>query len=482
MDVIILTCISDFVFQRAIGAYQIAHYLRKNNFSVQVVDFTDYFSNEELVQVINKFVTKSTLAFGISTTFYRQDSKHFVNNNDDKFALKSLPENINFAIGYLKKNFPHIKIVMGGSKANDSFLGVADKVIKGYGEIEFLSYLKTLKQKNSIKNFYKPNEVFNIETLDHKFMLQDCILDNETLPIEISRGCIFKCKFCAFPLNGKSKFDYLRDPYLLKEELIYNYENFKTTNYYFCDDTFNDTTLKLEKIHKVITELDFKINFTTYLRLDLLYAHKEQIKLLYEMGLASGFFGIESLNQKSASAVGKGMNVEKTKEFLLDLYYNYWNSNIPITCSFIVGLPYETYDTIKETYDWIKETPLNSMFFPLAITNKSYFKSEFDRNYSEYGYILDMDSEKWTNDHFTFDGALELAEQFNTELMRKNDYPSSWFLMTLLSHGYTLNEAKSTQVKDINLKRLLKAKLNNIRNYKSKLMLLLNDDRKTPDN
>ena len=119
--------------------------------------------------------------------------------------------------------------------------------------------------------------------LNHK------ILKGETLPIEVSRGCIFKCKFCAFPLNGKSKLDYLRDPILIKEELQYNYEKYGTTHYFLSDDTFNDSTTKVEQIHKVVTSLPFKIKFTTYLRLDLLHAHQEQISMLEEMGLASPF-------------------------------------------------------------------------------------------------------------------------------------------------------------------------------------------------
>ena len=73
-------------------------------------------------------------------------------------------------------------------------------------------------------------------------------------------------------------------------------------------------------MHRAITSLPFKIKFTTYLRLDLLNAHKEQIPMLMEMGLASPFFGIESLNQKSSSSIGKGMNVSRAKEFLFELY------------------------------------------------------------------------------------------------------------------------------------------------------------------
>jgi radical SAM superfamily enzyme YgiQ (UPF0313 family) len=273
-------------------------------------------------------------------------------------------------------------------------------------------------------------------------------------------------------MNGKNKFDYLRDPQTIKNELIHNYQNFGTTNYYLADDTFNDSTYKIEQLHKVITSLPFKINFTTYLRLDLLYAHKEQILMLQEMGLASPFFGIESLNQKSASSIGKGMNVHKAKDFLLELYFDYWKEQIPITCSFIVGLPYETKDTIYDTYNWIKNTPLSSIFFPLALTNKTFYKSEFNSNYEKYGYTFDKETGYWENENFNYHDATKIAEQYNDELMRKENIPSSWFLMTLLNHGYTLKEAANLKVKDLSYMKIFKNRERRLREYKDRLLKL----------
>jgi radical SAM superfamily enzyme YgiQ (UPF0313 family) len=256
---------------------------------------------------------------------------------------------------------------------------------------------------------------------------------------------------------------------LIKDELYHNYEKYGTTNYFLCDDTFNDSTVKIEQLHKAITSLPFKIKFTTYLRLDLLYAHKTQIAMLQEMGLASPFFGIESFNQKSASVIGKGMNVDKAKDFLLELYHDHWKEQIPITCSFIIGLPHETKETAQLTYEWVKRSPINAVFFPLALTSKTFYKSEFNTNYADYGYDLDLDTGHWENENFNYTDANQLAEMYNEELMRKNDYPSSWFLMTLLNHGYSLSEASSTQIKDINYNKILRNRQKNVKAYKLKL-------------
>jgi radical SAM superfamily enzyme YgiQ (UPF0313 family) len=490
MDIVIFTCLSGIFFQRAMGAYQIAHFLRSHGYTVQVIDFTDNFTDDELLEVSKKFITSDTIAIGLSTTFYtvNEVNSKFIHNDRNKFEFLEFPTNVLSVIEKTKEIYPNIKVVIGGAKSEaGKNLPNIDAVIHGYAEDKFLEYLNSLpNNKKRIKKsvFSLTNEQsksyvevqddpivkeFSIENLDHRFLPNDVILRNETLPLEISRGCIFKCSFCAFPLNGKSKLDYIRDSNQIKDELIYNYENYGTTNYYLSDDTFNDSTEKVQRIHSVITSLPFKIQFTTYLRLDLLYAHKEQIPLMKEMGLVSPFFGIESLNQKSATSIGKGMNTTRAKDFLLELYYDYWKEEIPITCSFIVGLPYETKETINDTYTWVKNSPINSVFFPLALTNKTYYKSEFNTNYEKYGYKLDLDTGYWENEHFNYTEANTLAEQYNEELLRKENYPSSWFLMTLLNHGYTLDDLRKTKTKDLSFNKILRNRQKNIKEYKEKL-------------
>jgi radical SAM superfamily enzyme YgiQ (UPF0313 family) len=484
MDVVIFTCVSGIFFQRSIGAYQLAHFLRAHGYTVQVIDFTDFINEEDLKSLADKFINENTIAVGLSTTFYasKESNSKFINSDLDRYDFLDFPKNVLTAIEYAKEKYPKIKIVAGGAKSETAKnIPYVDAVIHGYAEDKFLDYLNNLKKNLKIIPINKPLngplelshdpsiKQFSIENLNHRFLDTDVILKNETLPLEISRGCIFKCSFCAFPMNGKNKFDYLRDPETIKDELTYNYETFGTTNYYLTDDTFNDSTYKIEQLHKAITSLPFKINFTTYLRLDLLYAHKEQISMLDEMGLASPFFGIESLNQQSASTIGKGMNVDKAKEFLLELYYTHWKERMPITCSFIVGLPYETKDSIYNTYNWIKTTPLSSIFFPLALTNKTFYKSDFNSNYEKFGYDFDEQSGYWKNDNFNYYEATDIAEKFNEELMRKENIPSSWFLMTLLNHGYTLEEAAKIKVKDLSYIRIFKNRERKIKEYRDKL-------------
>lgn len=476
-ELLILTNTDGPTWQRSIGAYQVAHHCREHGFTCQVIDFTDYFTLNELEQLLEHYVGEQTLAIGVSTSFY------YNNDTKKKYVSASrnfetvIPPNIRQLLQDVKIKFSNVKIIAGGANSyraidDDLF----DVVFHGYSEqsvVEYLEFLKTKRKR--IWPRYRNKDIidgatahFDISSLNHRWHKTDCVLPGETLPIEISRGCIFKCKFCSYPLNGKKKFDYLRDPERIRDELLKNYEMYGTTNYFFTDDTFNDSTYKLRKLHQAITSLPFKIKFVTYLRLDLIHAHPEQIQLLYEMGLGSAFFGIESLNAASSRAIGKGMKPELIKEFLVELHDVHWKKQIPITCSFIIGLPNETVETVTSTYQWIKTAPVNDLWFPLFIKADSFFKSEFDINFLEYGYKLD-EKGNWYNQNMDYHTALALAEQFNQTGFYTDKFPSSWFLFTLLSYGYTIAELKDIPIKNLSWFSLTRKKLGLVKLYKKKL-------------
>jgi hypothetical protein len=67
---------------------------------------------------------------------------------------------------------------------------------------------------------------------------------------------------------------------------------------------------------------------------------------------------------------------------------------------------------------------------------------------------------------------------YNEELMRKENVPSSWFLMTLLNHGYTLEEAIKIKIKDLSYIRIFKNRERRIKEYKSKLLSINIDNSK----
>ena len=85
---------------------------------------------------------------------------------------------------------------------------------------------------------YEEPRMDNIRT--HWWREDFNVLPGESLPIEMARGCIFKCKFCNYPLIGKRKGTYIRDMNEIRDELIETWETKQVDTFYITDDTFND--------------------------------------------------------------------------------------------------------------------------------------------------------------------------------------------------------------------------------------------------
>lgn len=447
VNVIFLTGVMTPWFERSIGAYQLSNFIKSHGYTTQVIDFIHLFDKELLLNTLEKFTSKDTKVLGLSSTFI---SENVYIGTGDGVKSGTVPSWLIDSFKIYKQKNPHVKIVVGGSKAKSyANCEFVDSVITGYAEISLLNYLN---ENSSLKiidgDKYLSN--FDASKIKHKFCKEDVILKGETLPIEISRGCIFRCKFCAYPLNGKKKLDHLRDVELVKEELINNYEKWKITNYLISDDTFNDSNEKLEALHSMITSLPFKINFVCYLRLDLLYHYREvQLQMLEEMGLKSCHFGVESFFPPTAKFIGKGLSEDKTKDFLLELKKR-WKNKISFMCTFISGLPFESKESCIETGKWCMENNITFWMMPLTINPNNVYKSDIDINYKEYGYSLNKDL-TWTSEYMTYQEAKEIASLYIENPAAHK--VSAWNMFALLNAGiHTADELYHLSYSDIDKK------------------------------
>ena len=389
---------------RSHGVFRIANELRSHGYKCQVIDYFFSFTEEEIDQVCKKFISKNTAIVAFSSTFWFKHT-YFPNNND------FFKQKISQVIDYVRTNYPNTKIICGGTQSiNLSKMFNFDSVFHGYSDKSIIDYVKTIKDQIFI---YDPKvDNFDFTKSQTLYRPEDLIDSDSTLVLEIARGCIFKCKFCAFPLNGKKKLDFIKDPDILRDELIQNYDKWGVNTYIISDDTFNDSTDKLRIIHKVFTQLPFKIRFTCYLRLDLLNAFPEQISLLKEMGIAGTFCGLETLNHKTAKAIGKGIVPDVSKSILKDLKLKYWGNDVNITLGIITGLPYETYQSIDQMIDWINDVDncLVDSIRPIQLLlykpEENIWTSEFERNAKDYGYTI-LENGHWSNNLFEIKSSIE---------------------------------------------------------------------------
>ncbi len=415
---------------RPIGTYQLAHHLRKHKIDSQVIEFCQWYTPEQLVEYTSWFITSQTKYLGISTSFWMNEH---------------MPDNIAKALAIIRIQYPQLTIVFGGPRADASTIPKLPSDITILGDAED-------KLVKLIKGHNIGIVPFDITKLDHRFVEHDCILREEVLPIELGRGCVFKCKFCGHHNIGKPKHTYQRRYELIEEEMMYNFDQFGTTKYNFLDDTVNEDPEKIQYLASIPSRTGIDINWIGYLRLDLLNRFPDTAYQLKQSGMQSCFFGIESFHPTASRVIGKGWNGKHAKQFLYELYNDIWGKDIPIWNNFIIGLPHETEESLFDTFEWCKANPMGMhRFTPLSLytaRTDTGAKSEFTKSYAEYGFELDANS-KWKSPTMNEERAHQLTDMFNTELRESgvNKY-ACWTMFDILMYGVDLQEAKTMKQSD----------------------------------
>jgi radical SAM superfamily enzyme YgiQ (UPF0313 family) len=484
------------------GTFRIATELRQHGYSVQTIDLTAYDGfDPDLEQLLDSILTKDTLWVGVSTTFmsdvfgfpYFRSQQSF----DKRFAhIKDLDKNIRRFADYIKSKSPKAKLITGGSR-RFMLEQFGFKVFKFYNDkeiIEFTDYCAGKSKNIDLKyltNVIEGSEFTEFTTSTIEFEDNDIIYPNEALPIEISRGCIFRCKFCAFPMNGKTKGEWVKHTDVLLNELKKNYEEYGITSYVMSDDTYNDSADKVKLLYnEVYSKLPFKLSFTAYIRLDLMLKFPDTVNYLKESGLTSALFGIETINHESGKAIGKGIDPKIQFQFLRELKNNQFK-NIQTHSGFIIGLPKDRFDEMErleeflfsnDNYlDHVTVEPLFITPKDIMHTTKPYY-SEFDLEYAKYGYECYEEIEnssfnevRWKNPNlgFDFDKAFAFSRKINAKIDTESDkFKYGGFAFPYMqSAGVTTADLMTLSKRQIRQKYNLSNILNSRRHdYRQKLL------------
>lgn len=429
------------VIYKAIGAYKCAHVLRSIGYTCLVVDYLHTFSMQEFEQLVTSAIDENTYAVGFSTTFMlstdgaKQTNKGIFYSELPDSAL--FPQGAEFektAISKIKSLNADCKVIVGGAKIHPNISNkLVDYAFVGFAEAAVVNFANHIVRgsplADSYKNIWGVTVVDNKEALGYDFrsstmQWQDTdVVNARVLPIEIARGCIFKCKFCSYQMNGKQNLDFIRDAELLRIELQNNYDRFGIKNYYIIDDTFNDSDYKLDAMLSAIKKLSFQPYFWAYTRLDLIARNLDSFKKLYDIGLRGYYFGIETMYEKTGRIIGKGYSRQKQTEAIQYIRTHY--KDVLLHGSFIIGLPNEPESSWNDTFNNImnQQIPLHSFNFKglkLYKNDRVAWNSELSRDYEKFGYqeIPEISNREridfnWSSDIITRDRAEEIAIEFN---------------------------------------------------------------------
>lgn len=234
-------------------------------------------------------------------------------------------------IKYIKNNYPHIKVVVGGIHPilfpDQDYGSYIDKVVdyelpKNYLLYEFLP--------EKVKQTYR----------------------RKRAQVVTGFNCSYKCAFCINSVRncryeGVPVQDILNDiDYIVKE--------FNPPKIYFRDEDFFQDINKAKAIVDHILEKGYKFDWEATSRVTHFMKGRIDDEFLPKMvkaGCIQVRFGVESGSQKMLNFLRKGQTVEQIKKAVRKCV----EYGLKASCSMIIGIPTETAEDREGTYKLISE-------------------------------------------------------------------------------------------------------------------------------
>lgn len=180
--------------------------------------------------------------------------------------------------------------------------------------------------------------------------------DTEVLSINLNgaRGCPYKCIYCYHDFMGQGYRTRSAGNIISEIEFLYN--KYGVTYFHFTDDEFviNKSFIYelCGKFKDLMRKTGAKLAWGCAGRVNLM--DEMLISSMVSAGCVSIGYGIESGSQKILDLIKKQVTVKQAKDAVrLTQKYIGWAD-----CSFMVGYPGETEDTIQETIDFCQELGL----------------------------------------------------------------------------------------------------------------------------
>lgn len=273
----------------------------------------------------------------------------------------------------LKSKLPDIRTVLGGphitgTSPSDSY-PFADYIVAGEGELSLEKIVETEKNRKRKDNpetvFMQSPDIDLTETgyPDYSILNPDYYLFVDPLKgfvktntVFTVRGCPYQCKFCFANRNYRR-----RPPDKVIEEIKYLYEK-GVRQIIVNDETLTQNRKFFFELTDRITDLGYNdLMFQGLTRADRIT--EEIASRLAESNFKRMYVGVESGANKILRIIGKNTTVEKIKNGISLLS----KQDIIVRGSFILGLPYDTHETINKTIEFAKDLDIQIAGFNIAM-------------------------------------------------------------------------------------------------------------------
>lgn len=342
-----------------LGLAYLHAYLEPRGCQVQVLFLNNHTQEDCFQEVIEKIKEFSPDIIGFQI---------FTANRASSYSL----------IEYIHKNYPEIKIIIGGIHATL----MAEQLIKkfpfavavlGEGEETFSTLVKELeKEEPNLGNvegivFLKDNKVVRtkerklIENLDdlpfpkHEIFFADKRRKSGCLVT--SRGCPFNCSFCCLDSISRRRVR-LRSAKNVVDEIEMMVKKFpQMKRIWIQDDNFFIDNQRVIDICDEILGRKIKMSFVCSARIKLV--SKEMIDKLEQANFKKILLGLESGDDGILKKCHKGI----TQKDAVRAFELFASSKMVVGTFLIVGLPGETMETIMETARFVKKLQKIKYFY-----------------------------------------------------------------------------------------------------------------------
>lgn len=264
----------------------------------------------------------------------------------------------------LKSSNPTIRIIVGGTHATFAGKQLAanpniDIVVLHEGELTFTEILRCFEGNGdlvNIKGIFVHNNGEVIKTPE-----RDPISDLDSLPfpprnllpnyekysrkhILSSRGCVYKCIYCASSAMNYYRWRPRSPANVLAEVEILTSQYSKS--FYFADDNFPVNRQRTVEICKGIIERGLDIKWACLSRIEFI-DDADLLRTMALSGCCEIFIGVESGSNQVLKKMKRNYTAEDVKRIIKLCF----NLGISTTASFIIGNPYETLEDVKKTFE-----------------------------------------------------------------------------------------------------------------------------------
>ncbi|MGY3215261.1 B12-binding domain-containing radical SAM protein [Mucilaginibacter sp. HD30] len=204
-------------------------------------------------------------------------------------------------------------------EAEHTLLDLVDNIQAGkntYNEIPGLAFIKKDKPyKTQVRPVLKDLDSLPLpawDLIDIEPYLKSWLKNAGYFSLNMSttRGCPFKCNWCAKPIYG-SRYN-SRSPQNVIQEIKLLKSLFNMDHIWFCDDIFGLKPGWILEFSQLIKRENISIHFKIQSRADLL-VDNHIVAALADAGCENVWIGAESGSQKVLDAMDKGITVEQIR-------------------------------------------------------------------------------------------------------------------------------------------------------------------------